>query len=246
MKRYPLANAVLAALAALLLPELGCVEVPDAPRPNAGIFDAASDAEDAGGDPTEEDNNAAADVEPDVVEDAVEMTSGLVSGRVVRASDFTPIINAEVSTLPPTDRLFTDADGRFVITSSLFLNQTHTMLVKKGGFVTAEVSIIFESGSSRMFNIALCHADGEPLCNGEDGDCDGRIDEGLLNACGGCEDLDQAPFEACGETCGMVWTCDGIDALSCDPAEGEVCGNSADDDCDEETDELECTDPGGG
>ncbi|MFZ5365263.1 MAG: MopE-related protein [Patescibacteria group bacterium] len=46
------------------------------------------------------------------------------------------------------------------------------------------------------------------ICDGKDNDCDGNVDEGLLNACG---------------TCG--------------PVPEEVCGNSIDDDCDDRIDE---------
>ena len=41
-----------------------------------------------------------------------------------------------------------------------------------------------------------CGDDPEEICNGEDEDCDGRIDEGVLNACGICGDT---PVEICND-----------------------------------------------
>ncbi len=78
-------------------------------------------------------------------------------------------------------------------------------------------------------------------CNGRDDDCDGRNDEGVLNACGQCGDV---PAEDCN---GADDDCDGeVDegALNacgrCGEVPGEVC-NQGDDDCDGEIDEgLEC------
>jgi glutamine cyclotransferase len=70
------------------------------------------------------------------------------------------------------------------------------------------------------------------LCNGKDDDCDGEIDEGVANACGGCGAL---PPEVCN---GFDDDCDGaVDegvtnaCGGCGPAGSEVC-NGFDDDCD--------------
>ncbi len=74
-------------------------------------------------------------------------------------------------------------------------------------------------------------------CNGEDDDCDGQPDEGLLNACGTCG---PPPAERCGggdEDCdgrvdeGLLNACGG-----CGPAPVEQC-DGGDDDCDGEVDE---------
>lgn len=43
----------------------------------------------------------------------------------------------------------------------------------------------------------------QELCDDEDNDCDDEIDEGVVNACGGCEPLDFEPGEPCGE-CGVA------------------------------------------
>ncbi len=74
-------------------------------------------------------------------------------------------------------------------------------------------------------------------CNGNDDDCDGQIDEGVLNACGGCGDV-QA--EVCD---GVDNDCDGViddgqvnRCGDCGNLPIEVC-NNRDDDCDERTDE---------
>ena len=77
----------------------------------------------------------------------------------------------------------------------------------------------------------------EEVCNGEDDDCDGEVDEELLNACGACGDL---PEEECN---GEDDDCDGeVDegvlnsCGACGSVPREVC-NGEDDDCDGEVDE---------
>lgn len=75
------------------------------------------------------------------------------------------------------------------------------------------------------------------VCNALDDDCDGSIDEGLLNACGACG---AAPAERCN---GLDDDCDGridegvLNACgACGEVPAEVC-NGIDDDCDGATDE---------
>ncbi len=60
------------------------------------------------------------------------------------------------------------------------------------------------------------------VCNGVDDDCDGQIDEGVLNVCGGCGELPGIPGERCqgqeGDECSVgVWAC------SDDSASGMEC-----------------------
>lgn len=60
------------------------------------------------------------------------------------------------------------------------------------------------------------------LCNGEDDDCDGEIDEGVTNACGGCTVLEHAPDAGC-EPCG-TWVCSGREAVQCKMRRLNNCG----------------------
>ncbi len=62
------------------------------------------------------------------------------------------------------------------------------------------------------------------VCDGVDNTCDGEVDEGLLNACGGCAALEARPGEACGCGGGGVWACAGEDALRCEGGVGNGCG----------------------
>ena len=74
-------------------------------------------------------------------------------------------------------------------------------------------------------------------CNGADDDCDGDVDEGVVNACGTCG-------EPSPEICnGADDDCDGLidedvlnDCGECGPTPDEIC-NSRDDDCDGQVDE---------
>lgn len=60
------------------------------------------------------------------------------------------------------------------------------------------------------------------LCNGEDDDCDGAIDEGVTNACGGCTVLEHLPDAGC-EPCG-TWECAGREAVQCRTRRPNNCG----------------------
>ncbi len=57
----------------------------------------------------------------------------------------------------------------------------------------------------------------EETCNGQDDDCDGETDEGLLNRCGQCSPPDDQLVEICGN--GLDDDCDGLmdEDCSCDP-----------------------------
>ncbi len=82
-----------------------------------------------------------------------------------------------------------------------------------------------------------CGELGPEVCDGEDNDCDGSTDEGLLNACGACG---EAPTEECN---GVDDDCDGLTDEGLLNACG-ACGpdpvevcNGLDDDCDDTVDE---------
>ena len=86
---------------------------------------------------------------------------------------------------------------------------------------------------------------GVEICDDIDNNCDGTVDEGVLNACGGCATLPANPGDSCGD-CGTV-ACAGEDATTCDDpgfnvcgacgaVPEEVCNDGADNDCDGDTD----------
>ena len=94
-----------------------------------------------------------------------------------------------------------------------------------------------QAGLRHAFSRILADAIPVEVCNGLDDDCDGRIDEGVLNACGLCGG---APIEICN---GVDDDCDGqtdegvLNACGgCGPVPVEIC-NGIDDDCDGAIDE---------
>ncbi len=94
-----------------------------------------------------------------------------------------------------------------------------------------------EAALRRAFVSILAEAIPGEVCNGEDDDCDGRIDEGALNACGLCG---ETPAEVCNEADD---DCDGLTDEGvrnacgrCGEVPAEVC-NTIDDDCDGLVDE---------
>ena len=73
--------------------------------------------------------------------------------------------------------------------------------------------------------LGVCEGESTPdmeLCDGDDNDCDGQVDEGVTNACGGCTPLANAPGEAC-PPCG-TWSCAGQEALRCSGGRLNNCG----------------------
>lgn len=56
---------------------------------------------------------------------------------------------------------------------------------------------------------------GVELCGGEDEDCDGEHDEGVLNACGGCAELEGEPEAGCGTCDTSTYLCSTLERLNC-------------------------------
>jgi len=53
----------------------------------------------------------------------------------------------------------------------------------------------------------------EEVCDGLDNNCNGQLDEGVNNACGGCGTLPGTPQSPCGVCGSGTWTCDGGELL---------------------------------
>ncbi|MEE2757846.1 MAG: MopE-related protein [Myxococcota bacterium] len=87
------------------------------------------------------------------------------------------------------------------------------------------------------FGRILTEAIPSERCNGQDDDCDGRVDEGVLNQCGACGDDPEELCNGIDEDCdnrideGVLNPC-GL----CGPVPIEIC-NDSDDDCDGRIDE---------
>ena len=129
----------------------------------------------------------------------------------------------------------------YVVTFAVARKDELVALAREGGGVDPlrgePYSAIDQASLRAAFAQILRDAIPVEACNGADDDCDGRVDEGVLNSCGECGD---DPVEACN---GEDEDCDGrIDegALNacgvCGETPEEIC-NTLDDDCDGAVDE---------
>ena len=129
----------------------------------------------------------------------------------------------------------------YVVTFAVGRKEELVALAREGGGVDPLVGEPYSASNQADLRAAFAQIlrDAIPVedCNGRDDDCDGEIDEGVLNSCGVCG---ADPVEACN---GADEDCDGrIDegALNacgeCGETPEEVC-NTLDDDCDGAVDE---------
>ena len=94
------------------------------------------------------------------------------------------------------------------------------------------------NGLRDAFSRILRNAIPTESCNGEDDDCDGEIDEGLVNSCGECGPQPEEVCNTLDDDCddrideGALNACGG-----CGPVPAEIC-NEIDDDCDGRVDEA--------
>lgn len=105
-------------------------------------------------------------------------------------------------------------------------------------------------GSAAQCN-AMCAHMGQKAaperCDYADNDCNGKIDDGVANACGGCQTLSAAPGTPCSAGMGACmasgqYECDGKEAVKCSAVakspSKEVCGDNIDNDCNGQKDDC--------
>jgi hypothetical protein len=139
----------------------------------------------------------------------------------------------------PCDNGDEDCDGR--VDEDCFCHHGETSDCYGGPAGTQGVGVC-RAGRARCIQDHVGPCDGQVLpapeeCNGRDDDCDGQVDEGVTNACGGCgpvgdevcngrdDDCDGQVDEGVTNACGQ-----------CGDVPPEVC-NGHDDDCDGQVDE---------
>lgn len=76
------------------------------------------------------------------------------------------------------------------------------------------------------------------VCNGEDDNCDGNVDEGVKNACGECGEVPEELCNGLDDDCDRIADEDVLNACGTCGQVTEAPCNGIDDDCDEQTDEA--------
>ena len=148
-------------------------------------------------------------------------------------SDYDTLIHARSDCLDPDTELGCDDDGGQDLASQLLI----PLEADEAAYVIVDG---WNGNGAWTLTIAQCPQ--AEVCDGQDNDCDGEIDEGCFCDPGDSRVCGPDPVGACRpgvERCGADGTwgaCEG----AVEPSD-EVCGNNLDDDCNGETDETcEC------
>ena len=102
-------------------------------------------------------------------EDTIEPeTFGAISGRVIYADSDAPVVNASVTTNPPTEAVVTEEDGTFTIANVPSGNVS--VIIKKSGFKNETLNIRVREGEVSQVIVPLSSSNGgsqAPLAPGE-------------------------------------------------------------------------------
>ena len=77
----------------------------------------------------------------------------IISGRVINASDSSPIVGAIVSTDPPTSSVITNADGNYSISN--VLSGIYIVTATKAGYMGATIKVSVTAGKTTTADLSL-------------------------------------------------------------------------------------------